>query len=67
MRNFQLHRHEDISGISGTGIVAEGVEFTNGKCVISWLTETSSIAIYNNINELEMIHSHDGRTQIVWL
>jgi hypothetical protein len=30
MRLFLLIRNEDVSGVSGTGIVAEGVEFSDG-------------------------------------
>jgi len=38
MKKFWLKRIEDFSGISGTGIVAEGVIFSNGKAILSWLT-----------------------------
>ena len=31
MNSFILRRLEDVSGVSGTGVVAEGVEFSNGK------------------------------------
>lgn len=64
MRNFQLNRTEDISGISGVGIVAEGVEFSNGRCVVSWLTKYTSIVVYDNIETVIAIHSHDGGTKI---
>ena len=30
MRNFNLIRHIDVSGLSGTGVVAEGVVFSDG-------------------------------------
>lgn len=64
MINFKLERTEDASGVSGTGIVAEGVIFRNGKCVLNWLTNLSSITIYDNIEILEKIHGHEGRTKI---
>lgn len=66
MRTFQLHRDEDETGISGIGIVAEGVQFTDGTCVISWLTEHSSLGIYNDLQTLVSIHGHGGRTRVVW-
>lgn len=62
MRTFKLVRREDFSGVSGTGEVAEGVEFNNGKCVMCWDTLTSSIAIYENVHDLVAIHGHEGRT-----
>ena len=67
MRRFHLVRDEDISGVSGVGVVAEGVLFSTGKCVLSWTTRHRSVAIYDNAEELEAIHGHDGRARIVWV
>ena len=66
MRLFHLVRTEDVSGVSGTGIVAEGIQFSTGKCVLAWVTKYISVAVYDSIEELEAIHGHDGRTKIVW-
>jgi hypothetical protein len=62
MRLFYLKRATDVSGTSGTGIVAEGVEFTNGQCVLHWFGSFSSIAIYPTLKELINIHGHGGKT-----
>lgn len=62
---FHLERDEDESGVSGTGVVAEGIVFSNGKVVMSWLTEHTSIAVYENMAHLEAIHGHGGKTRIV--
>jgi hypothetical protein len=67
MRLFQLHRDEDSSGVSGTGVVAEGVEFTNRECVIHWLAKRSSMGIYANIDDVVIVHGHDGRTRVVFV
>ena len=66
MIRFHLHRQEDESGVSGTGVVAEGVRFSDGRCVLRWLTRVSSIAIYNSIEDVEAIHGHGGKTIIQW-
>jgi hypothetical protein len=66
MKRFYLYRTVDESGVSGVGRVAEGVCFSNGRCVLSWLTRTSSIAVYDNIDDVETIHGHNGATEIVW-
>jgi hypothetical protein len=66
-RSFILRRIEDESDVSGTGDVAEGVEFSNGKCVLCWITQYRSVAVYDSIRELESIHGHDGKTIVVWL
>ena len=67
MRQFVLYRHEDESGVSGTGIVAEGVEFSNGKCAMSWCRRVSSVAMYDSIRELELIHGHSGKSEVIWV
>ena len=66
MRVFELIRHEDETGISGIGVVAEGIEFSNGKCAIAWMTRFSSVAVYDSIRLVEAIHGHDGKTEISW-
>lgn len=67
VRRFVLQRDEDESGVSGTGVVAEGVEFTTGWCALSWLTNAHSIGIYANVKELERIHGHNGRAYVKWV
>lgn len=62
MRTFYLRRLEDETGTSGTGVVAEGVELTNGQVVLHWLTIYSSIAVYPTMKELINIHGHEGKT-----
>ncbi|NIR16639.1 MAG: hypothetical protein GWN86_23040 [Desulfobacterales bacterium] len=66
MRVFKLHRKKDISGVSGVGIVAEGVEFSNGKVALAWHSSYKSIAIYDSIKDVETIHCHGGFTQVIW-
>lgn len=65
MQTFELHRVEDETGVSGTGRVAQGVIFDNGRVAMTWLTKTSSVAIYNSIEDVRTIHGHGGKTLIV--
>lgn len=68
MKRFVLRRLEDETGVSGTGIVAEGVQFTNDTCVLVWLTEIRSIgAFYNSIDIVDQLHGHSGKTVIEWI
>jgi hypothetical protein len=67
MKRFILLRHKDTSGISGTGVVAEGVRFTNGMCAMTWLTEYTSYNLYPSISYIEAVHGHNGQTEVVWL
>lgn len=67
-RKFALYRHEDASGVSGTGIVAYGVQFPppNGKCVVAWATDTTSVGVYDDIQDVEAVHGHEGGTEVIW-
>jgi hypothetical protein len=62
MRIFWLNRKEDLSGVSGDGIVAEGVEFSDGVVALRWKEGYKSVAIFPNITELMRIHGHHGAT-----
>jgi len=67
-RLFILRRFEDLSGVSGTGIVADGVEFPDGTVALRWRGPgLVSTALYENISTVEDIHGHEGRTKIIWV
>jgi hypothetical protein len=65
MKHFYLERIEDVSGTSGTGIVARGVVLPSGQVVLEWTTFHSSICIYKNLTDVESIHGHEGRTKVI--
>jgi hypothetical protein len=67
MRRFYFDRQTDVSGTSGTGAVVEGVQLSDGRVVIRWLTFLSSLAIYNSIEDAIQIHGHDGSTDLHWV
>jgi hypothetical protein len=68
-RPFALYRKNDATGISGTGIVAEGAAFSDGTAVLRWLTEWPTSVVFHDrgIEAIEKIHGHGGATEIVWL
>lgn len=65
MRRFVLRRDEDVTGVSGTGVVAEGVEFSDGTAVIRWLGQNRSTVVWPDVATAEAVHGHDGRTRVV--
>lgn len=67
MRRFELHRDYDETGISGTGVVAEGVVYENGWCSMIWKTEYFSLVAYPSIEHVEKIHGHQGKTRVVFI
>jgi hypothetical protein len=67
MRRFVLDRREDATGTSGTGIVAEGVQFSNGQVVIHWISQLEAVNVYANALVLEELHGHGGMTSVRWV
>lgn len=64
---FYVYRMEDISGVSGTGLVAEGIQFTNGKVAVTWRTEVNSVTVYDSMLDAMKIHGHGGYTKFIWI
>lgn len=42
MRTFEMFRGKDESNVSGTGKVLEGAIFSDGPCVVRWVTELNA-------------------------
>jgi len=70
MRRFYLVRHRDRSGVSGTGLVAWGVEFPSGWVALHFrpdLKGVETIYPYKDIADMYLLHGHGGETEIVWI
>lgn len=67
-RMFHLKRNTDQSGKSGTGVVAEGCEFTDGVVVIRWLTKYKTTTVFDGgMPDLEDLHHvTEGDTEVIW-
>jgi len=66
-RRFVLNRIVDATGTSGAGIVADGVEFPSGKCVIHFRPSPGSIIIFDSVADMISVHGHGGQTVIEWV
>jgi hypothetical protein len=69
MRRFVLEREVDHSGVSGTGRVAEGVEFSSGRVALEWLSDWPTSVVFHDrgVQSVEAIHGHGGATRVVYL
>lgn len=64
MNVYHLIRSEDLTGVSGVGLVAEIMEFSDGKCAMRWMASNPrSTAVYDSLADLLAIHGHNGATQ----
>lgn len=70
MRVYELWRSADVTGISGTGIVAQVVTFDSGKTVVAWNVKDrpNSVAVYDSLDQVIQIHTHGGLSYLleVW-
>jgi hypothetical protein len=66
MRRFLLERRIDVSGVSGTGLVAEGIEFGDGTTVIRWRGDQPSTVVWASVDAAMAVHGHNGATELVW-
>jgi hypothetical protein len=68
-RPFALYRRSDSTGISGTGVVAEGCAFNDGSAVLRWLSDWPTSVVFHDrgMEAIEKVHGHSGATQVVWM
>lgn len=62
MRRFMMLRRIDETGVSGTGHIADGVLFEDGKVVIRWRTATPGTTLFDSLEHAKAVHGHDGKT-----
>ncbi len=66
LRTFEFHRDADVTGYSGTGVVADGVTFDDGTTVVRWRGERRSTVTWASVEDAVAVHGHDGKTRLVW-
>ena len=77
-RRFLLVREVDVTGISGLGAVAEGIEFSDGQVALRWLAPyiadthkergvRPTTVIHESVQSVEALHGHNGATRIEWI
>jgi hypothetical protein len=66
-RLFVLDRDTDVSGISGTGVVADGVVWPNEMVTLCWRGENPSVVVWQSLDAAMAIHGHDGATRCVFV
>lgn len=58
IRTFTVARQYDETGVSGEGVVIEGVTLATGQCVVHWLypPPRGGIAIFDSMNDFIKVH-----------
>ena len=69
IRTFTVCRQHDETGVSGEGVVIEGVVLATGQCIIHWLypPPRGGIAIFDSMNDFIKVHiePHPGNKTII--
>ena len=71
IETFTVCRQNDETGVSGTGVVIEGVQYATGQVVLHWLTPAprGSIAIFESLSDFKKVHVNphpENKTIITW-
>lgn len=66
-RRFALVRDQDVTGVSGTGTVADGVVWPDGTVTIRWRGHRASTVQWARIEDAIDVHGHGGATRFEWL
>ncbi len=58
IRTFTVARQYDETGVSGEGVVIEGVTLATGQCMVHWLypPPRGGIAIFDSMNDFIKVH-----------
>jgi hypothetical protein len=67
-RIFVLERDHDVTGVSGTGVVAEGVAWSDGSASLRWRVPFPSVVFWpGGVPVIVSVHGHDGATRVRFL
>ena len=69
IQTFTVARQADETGVSGEGVVIEGVLLATGQCIAHWLypRPRGSIAVFDSMNDFITVHikPHPGNRTII--
>ena len=68
MRRFRVIRtYDDTYGKFKAGPVFEGVQFTDGRVALRWLTETASTVIHDSIEDMQKVSVFPPASVLEWI
>jgi hypothetical protein len=58
IKSFTVYRDDDTTGVSGTGVIIEGVKLASGQAIIHWLypPPRGGIAIFDSMEDFIKVH-----------
>lgn len=67
-----LTRVTDVTGVSGTGLVATGVVWPDGRAMFRWCgappaghdRRIQQVCLFDDVAQIDVVHGHDGATRV---
>jgi hypothetical protein len=66
-RRFALVRQVDYTGVSGVGVVAFGIAFSDGHVVLRWCSAHTATSTWNSLEDMLAVHAPGDVTSIQWI
>lgn len=66
VRRGRLVRSVDVTGVSGTGHVADLEQLADGRVVVAWRGETPTVTVHASWSSVERVHLHGGASRVGW-
>lgn len=66
-RRFALVRHIDYTGVSGIGVVAYGIAFSDGHVALRWCSIHPATSLWESLEHMLAVHGHGEATSIQWI
>ncbi|MGH8824686.1 MAG: hypothetical protein ACRDVN_09440 [Jiangellaceae bacterium] len=66
-RRFALVRHVDYTGVSGVGVVAFGIAFSDGHVALRWCSIHPATSTWGSLEDMLAVHGHGEATSIQWI
>jgi hypothetical protein len=74
VKTFKLYRQTDKTGVSGTGLVAIGLEDSLGRVFLTWIVSAKldgaesrpiqTVTIFTSIDDIQALHGHGGASKV---
>jgi hypothetical protein len=65
-KRFKIVRSLDVTGISGLGEIAIGIQWPDQSCSLYWM-KFGTTGSYKNIDQLKSIHCYNNNSLVEWI
>jgi hypothetical protein len=63
----ELYCFRDPMGVRGTGVIAQVTQFSTGWIAVAWISDTTSVEVWPDLDTMLSVHGHLGASEVRWL